>query len=254
MMPAPRSRSADKRYYGVAIGLVTDNLDPEKLGRVKVKFPWFDEAMDSEWCRIANVYAGGGYGSFWIPELDDEVLVAFEHGDMRFPFVIGGLYNGVDNPPSDRSDAKNQKLFRTKGEHQVLLDDSPGDERIKITTKKGNTADLSDADQSITIKTKGGHTITLDDLAREVTVKSSGGQSLKMDAGGAVTVKGVSQVTLDAAKINIGAGASFSLVLGEALMTLFNAHVHTCTAPATPSSPPVTPMTPAVLSTTNKTS
>jgi uncharacterized protein involved in type VI secretion and phage assembly len=253
-MSRSKTRTADKRYYGVAEALVSNVEDPEKLGRVKVTFPWFDEAMESDWCRVAHLYAGGGYGSFWIPEVGDEVLVAFSHGDMRFPYVLGGLYNGVDKPPSHRDQTKDQKLFRTKGGHSLLFDDSSGEERVKLETSKGHTADFSDADQKIEIKTKGGHTILLDDGSREVKISSSGGQSVTMDASGGLTVKGVSNVKVDAPQISLGASAASSLVLGEALLASFNTHTHNCTAPGTPSGPPIPPLTPAVLSATNKTS
>jgi uncharacterized protein involved in type VI secretion and phage assembly len=235
MSTMPRSFSTDTRYFGVSEALVTHNDDPKKQGRVRVKFPWFDAAMESDWCRVANLYAGNGYGAFWIPEVGDEVLVAFQHGDMRFPYVLGGLYNGKDLPSTSRNSSKNQKLFRTKGGHSLLFDDSSGQAKIEI-------------------KTKGGHSVVLNDASKEVTITSSGGQSLVMNASGAVKVKGVSQVTLDAPKVNLGGAASSSLVLGEALLIAFNTHTHNCTAPGTPSGPPVPPMTSTVLSTTNKTS
>ena len=228
------ARANDKRYFGVVIGLVTDVNDPAKRGRVKLKFPWFDEAMESDWARIATLAAGNGYGSFWIPQVGDEVVTAFEFGDMRFPFVLGGVYNGVDLPPSDRSDTKDQVLFKTKHGHSVLLDDSAGQEKVEV-------------------KTKGGHSITLDDISQEVTVECNTGQSVTLGPTGA-TIKGVAQVTLEAAKINLGSAAASSLVLGEALLLAFNTHTHNCTAPGTPSGPPITQMTNAVLSTTNKTS
>ena len=74
MPNTPRSRSTDQRYYGVAEGLVTNVDDPQKLGRVKLKFPWFDPEMESEWCRVRQFYAGNDYGAFFIPEVGDEVL------------------------------------------------------------------------------------------------------------------------------------------------------------------------------------
>ena len=93
-----RSTSTDKRYYGVCEGIVVDNEDPEQQGRIKVKLPWFDDETVTEWCRVRQAYAGNGYGMFFIPEVDDEVLVAFIHGDLRLPVILGGLYNGIDKP------------------------------------------------------------------------------------------------------------------------------------------------------------
>jgi uncharacterized protein involved in type VI secretion and phage assembly len=236
---ADKSRSADRRYFGVAEAVVVDIDDPEQEGRVKVKFMWFDPTMPSDWCRVAQLYAGGGYGAFWVPEVDDEVLVAFVHGDMRFPVVLGGLYNGKDKPSTFRSDGadqpeKNQKLFRTARGHELLFDDTSGQEKVVLSSANG-------------------HTLTLDDTAGRVIVETSGGQSVTLDDSGTVTIKGSTSVTVDAPQIKLGAAATEALLKGTTFLPLFNTHVHTCTAPATPSSPPVPTVPPTVLSTVTKT-
>ena len=101
-----RTRSTDKRFYGVVEGIVTSVDDSDgKEGRVKVQFPWFDHQMETEWCRVRQFYAGNGYGAFFVPEVNDEVLIAFIHGSMRRPIILGGLYNGKDKPPTYRSAA-----------------------------------------------------------------------------------------------------------------------------------------------------
>src|SRR5258708_2606445 len=138
-----RSRSTDKRFYGVVQGIVTEVEDAQgKEGRVKVQFPWFDDQMETEWCRVRQFYAGNGYGAFFIPEKGDEVLVAFIHGDMRLPVILGGLYNGQDKPPSYRSSTQDQKMIRTKGNHELLFDDSQGKEPVRIKTTGVPTAAL----------------------------------------------------------------------------------------------------------------
>jgi uncharacterized protein involved in type VI secretion and phage assembly len=147
----PRARSTDRRYYGVVEAIVVEN-DGDDEGRVKVKFPWFDGgATVTEWCRVSQLYAGGGYGSVFVPEKDDEVLVAFIHGDMRFPIVLGGLYNGVDKPPTARTDGRDQKIIRTKAGHEVLLDD--GKKEIRITTAEGGNVTVT-ATGEIKLKAK----------------------------------------------------------------------------------------------------
>ncbi|HEY1403488.1 MAG TPA: phage baseplate assembly protein V [Pyrinomonadaceae bacterium] len=266
----PRTSSTDQRFFGVAEALVVDNIDPEKLGRVRVIFPWFDPGMESEWCRVSNLYAGNNYGSAFIPEVGDEVLVAFIHGDMRLPIILGGLYNGKDAPPTARDGTKDQKMIRTKGKHEFLLDDTPGDERIRLKTKNGHTADMSDVDKKVSVKTNGGHEVVLDDSAKKVTIKTTSGQQVVLeDAGGKVTIQtsGGQSITMDAGgikltatnitlsgtKISLGEGAAMSLILGETLLAAFNSHTHNCTAPGTPSGPPVPPLTPAVFSKISKT-
>ncbi|OLF10301.1 type IV secretion protein Rhs [Actinophytocola xinjiangensis] len=145
----PRARSTDRRYYGLAEAIVVENEGDDE-GRVKLRFDWFDGgATVTDWCRVSQLYAGGGYGSVFVPEVGDEVLVAFVHGDMRFPIVLGGLYNGVDKPPTARTDGRDQKIIRTRAGHEVLLDD--GEKQIRITTAEGGSVTVA-ADGTITLK------------------------------------------------------------------------------------------------------
>ncbi|HWS89099.1 MAG TPA: phage baseplate assembly protein V [Pyrinomonadaceae bacterium] len=245
----PRSATTDKRYYGVAGGTVVDNLDPEKMGRVKVKFPWFDEGMDSEWCQVVNLYAGSGYGSFFVPEVGDSVLVAFEFGDMRKPFVLGGLYNDKALPPTARESGKDQKMIRTKGQHEFLLDDTPGKESVRLKTNGGHTVQLDDVAKTVTVKTASGQEVTMEDSGGKVSIKTSGGQSITMDASGIKLT--ATNITLSGTSISLGEGAAMPLVLGTALLAAFNTHIHPTAVG--PSGPPVVPLTPAVLSKVTKT-
>lgn len=167
----PRARSTDRRYYGLVEAIVVEN-DGDDEGRVKVKFPWFDGgATISEWCRVSQLYAGGGYGSVFVPEKDDEVLVAFVHGDMRFPIVLGGLYNGVDKPPTARDGGRDQKTIRTKAGHEVLFDD--GAKEIRITTAEGG---------NVTVTATGEIKLS----AKKVTIEAD-----SVDLGGGATQRAV---------------------------------------------------------------
>jgi uncharacterized protein involved in type VI secretion and phage assembly len=274
MTTRSRSRTIDKRYYGVYEALVTKVVDdPAKEGRVQVSFPWYDDKLASDWCRMRQSYAGNGYGSFFVPEEGDEVLVAFIQGDMNYPIILGGLYNGEDKPPSARTKKQDQKMIRTKGKHEILLDDSPNQKRVRIKTEQGHTVDLNDQDKKITITSKQNHSITLDDQGKKATLKTSGGPKVEIDDaskkitidtnGKSVTIDGNSgtitlsgmTIVLSGTSIKLGGDAAVqSLVLGEAFLAAFNTHTHNCTAPGTPSGPPVPPLTPAVLSKTSKTS
>jgi phage baseplate assembly protein V len=252
MSAVPRSRSTDKRYYGVVEGLVTDNVDPDQEGKVRVQYPWFDASTISEWCRILQPYAGSGYGTFFVPEVGDEVVIGFAHGDMRLPIILGGVYNGKDKPPSHRDASTDEKIIKSKGGHQIKLNDSPNSHQVTITTNGGHSVDLDDQGNSIKITTTGGHSVDLDDQGNSIKITTSGGQSISLDNSGSATISAAS-VTIEATSINLGEGASSSLVLGELFMTLFNTHTHLCTLPASPSGPPVIPMTPALLSFISKT-
>src|ERR1035438_2867872 len=173
MSTVSRTRSTDKRFYGVVQGIVTDVNDANgQEGRVKVQFPWFDDQMETEWCRVCQFHAGNGYGSFFVPEVGDEVLVAFIHGDMRMPIILGGLYNGKDKPPTYRSSSQDQKMIRTKGQHELLFDDTPNQGRVRIKTKAGHVADLSDVDKKITLQSSGGQTVVIDDGGQKITIQA----------------------------------------------------------------------------------
>ena len=229
----PRSRSTDRRYYGVVEAIVAKvSEDPEHECRVTLRFPFFDGATaESDWCRVAQPYAGNGYGAVFVPEEGDEVLVAFVHGDMRFPIVLGGLYNGVDKPPTDRTASKDQKLIKTKHGHQVLIDDSQGQEAIRITTADGHELILDDA----------GHTVAVTGNGVKITLEDSG----------TVTVQG-GTVTIEADQINLGSSAAFhQLILGDQFMEIFNSHTHGLPFPPVVATVPGTalpPLTPAVFS------
>jgi phage baseplate assembly protein V len=229
----PRSRSTDRRYYGVVeaiVASVTD--DPEHECRVKVRFPFFDGATaETDWCRVAQPYAGNGYGAVFVPEVGDEVLVAFVHGDMRFPIVLGGLYNGVDKPPTDRTASRDQKMIKTKHGHQVVLDDSQGKEAIRIVTA-------------------GGHELILDDAGSTVAVTGNG-VKITLEDSGTITVQGTT-VTVEADHINLGSSTAFhQLILADEFMTIFNSHTHGLPFPPVVATVPGTalpPLTPAVFS------
>jgi phage baseplate assembly protein V len=181
----PRSRTTDKRYYGVAEAIVTDVNDPDKEGRVKVRYPWFDDNTVSGWARVRQLYAGNGYGTYFVPEVGDEVLVAFVHGDMRLPVVLGGLYNGSDKPSVARNSSNDPKLIRTKGGHQILMDDTSGKEKVEITDAKGNVVVLDAAKNTITVQAQSD--VTVESTTGKLALK---GATVDIQATGAMTLKG----------------------------------------------------------------
>lgn len=127
-MNQPRSRTTDKRFYGVVTALVTDVRND---GYIKVTYPWFHDQMESEWARVLQFFAGPDHGAFFIPKINSEVLVAFEHGDMRRPIVLGGLFNGKDQPPGTGSDldthVRNYRIQSPTGHFFSMLDpEQPG--------------------------------------------------------------------------------------------------------------------------------
>ena len=195
-MTAAKARAAttDRKYYGVAEGIVEDVADPDRENKVRVRFPWFDDTEVSDWCRMANTFAGNGYGSTWTPEVGDEVLLAFVHGDMRVPVLLGGLYNGVDKPADPRTAQDNKKTFRTKAGHQITLDDSAGSLGIEVRTNDGNRVHLDDNADTITVEIPGGPSVTLGKnggtLALKATSISIEATSIKIAASGTLEATG----------------------------------------------------------------
>ena len=200
--PEERGARAD-RVAGVVVGVVTNNQDPEGLGRVKVKFPWLSDEDESHWARVAAPMAGGEYGAYFLPEVEDEVLVAFEHGDVRFPYVVGSLWNGQQKPPLDNGDGKNNvRLVKSRSGHVIRLTDEDGKEKIEVVDKDGKNSVVIDtaagtitvsADQEIVLSAPNG-SIKLD--AQKVEIKSSdsskfeSGSGLDLKASGTLNVKG----------------------------------------------------------------
>jgi uncharacterized protein involved in type VI secretion and phage assembly len=200
--------AASERFYGVVVGVVTNNQDPDGLGRVKVKFPWLSDEDESQWARIAVLMAGKERGTYFLPEVEDEVLVAFEHGDVRFPFVIGALWNGVDKPPADNGDGKNNlRLIKSRSGHTIKLNDEDGKETIEIIDKsEKNSIVIDTAENAITITSekditlsapKG--TIKLD--AQKLEIKSSA--DAKIEAGAGMDVKASATMNVKGATVNI---------------------------------------------------
>jgi uncharacterized protein involved in type VI secretion and phage assembly len=162
------------RVYGVVTGVVTNNEDPDGLGRVKLRFPWFSDEDESGWARCATPMSGKEMGVYFLPSVDDEVLVAFQHGDVNSPYVIGSLWNMESKPPEKNDDGKNGfRTIKSLSGHVIRLTDTEGSERIEIIDKT--------AKNSIVIDTKE-NTITITADA-DVTIKSANGKLVLSGAG-----------------------------------------------------------------------
>ncbi len=188
-----RRRVSDfrQRPAGAVIGVVTNNTDPDGWGRIKVRFPWLHDAEESHWARIAQPYAGAGRGSFWLPEIGDEVVVVFDRNDPNQPYVLGGVWNGNDAvpPPGNPDGVDNHKIWRTRNGHQIIFEDTEGGERITIIdgpNKRHLVIDV--AADTITLTADPGdityeapkNTLTVDCVDLEIDVRNS--STWKVDA------------------------------------------------------------------------
>lgn len=191
LSPAP----ATARFYGLCVGVVTNNKDPDGLGRVKVRFPWLSAQDESAWARVATPMAGPNRGFYCLPEVDDEVLVGFEQGVMEHPYVVGALWNGKDKPPEKNADGKNNvRALTSRSGHTIRLDDGDGVEKIEIIDKSGkNKVVIDTAKNAITIAANADVTVQAGSgkvavAGAEISVKAKGKMSL--EAGGQMVIKG----------------------------------------------------------------
>jgi uncharacterized protein involved in type VI secretion and phage assembly len=155
---------------GVVMGIVKSLDDPQNLGRVQVFFPWLSETNQSYWARIATLMAGSERGSWFMPEVDDEVLVAFEHGNSQHPYIVGFLWNGESKPPNQGIDRQVRRLQTVSG-HILEFDDRPGQEKITLKTRSGNEISITETPSGINISTQTG-TLTVNCLQANITASS----------------------------------------------------------------------------------
>jgi uncharacterized protein involved in type VI secretion and phage assembly len=186
LTPRPRSGYGDS----LVIGVVTNNDDPEKMGRVRVKFPDLDETQEGWWARVASVSATAERGMLMMPLVDDEVIVGFEHGDPRRPFVLGSLWNGTAKPGKLAAEGagKPDGSFNLRSNKKVAIA-SVADMSISSEAKMDakSTSDFSlQSDGKLAIKGNGA----------EISITAAGG-SIVIKQDGSITIKG-SQITVDA--------------------------------------------------------
>lgn len=180
-----------RRHYGVYPAIVQNIADPDQQGRVRVRLPWSPDdngAGYEAWARLATLMAGADRGTWFIPDVDDEVLVAFEGGDPRRPYVVGALWNGQDAPPEqmDGTGENNKKVIVSRNNIRVTLDDTQGQE-------------------TVIIETPGGQTLVLQDGPGRVDISDSNGNQLTMESAG-ITLNTSGKLTIQASTIDVTAG------------------------------------------------
>jgi len=196
------------RFYGVVVGIVTNNQDPDDLYRVKVRFPWLNQDHESNWARVATAMTGNSRGAYFLPEVDDEVLVAFEHGLIDQPYVIGSLWNGKDQPPeSNQNGENNHRAFKSRSGHIIRFNDQDGQETIEIIDKtKKNKIVIDSAQNTVTIEASSdieikSETGKLTLSAIGIELKSKAG--VQIEAATTMDLKANAQITVKGAVINL---------------------------------------------------
>ena len=168
-------------FHGVVCAQVTDNNDPDKKGRVKLKFPWLSGDYETDWVRMLHPGAGPSSGAVWVPEVNDEVLVAFEHGDMRHPYVLGSLFNGKDMPLLgdgifDNGKVKRRGMVSRKG-HKLLFFDDSSKSGVAIHSSDGNLK-ISINEQNGEIKIHANKKVTILTDSDKVSITAGGDMDL----------------------------------------------------------------------------
>lgn len=183
----------DERVHGVAVAVVLDNMDTTGEARVQVQLPWLPGV--EPWARVAVGAAGSGRGFYLIPQVGDEVVVGFEHGDVRAPYVLGSLWNGMDKPPTTvPTDARSKVILRTEQGHEIRLDDL--EQSLTVTTPDG---------QKITAEPK---KIELEAGSAKVTLETSG--KIVLDAGTEIELK-TTTIKLNGTTIDVKASSNLTL-------------------------------------------
>ncbi len=212
-----QEHDAQGKLKGVSVGVVTNINDPKKRGRVKVRFPWREEQDnkdDSYWARLATMMAGPDRGSFFVPEVGDEVLVAFEKGEIAHPFVIGALWNGQDAPPEPNfTEENNVRRITSRAGHELIFDDDKQEQaqKVEVHTAAGHKVLLDDASggEKIEIIDKtGSNKIVIDSVGNKITIESAAelkiaSQKISIEAGAAMDIKAGATLTIQGALVKI---------------------------------------------------
>jgi uncharacterized protein involved in type VI secretion and phage assembly len=184
---------AGPRFFGVYPALVTKLFDdPDRMGRVEVRFPSLGTDGDQDvraWATLCSPYADGDQGLQIMPEKGSQVVVAFEAGDFRRPYIVGAAWNGTTGLPGDPAEANNIRLLRTRAGSRLEFDDTAGAPKISITTKNG-------------------YKMVIDEAAHEITIAHPNKCTITLTSSGSVDIKGATAVNVKAPELNVTAATS----------------------------------------------
>jgi uncharacterized protein involved in type VI secretion and phage assembly len=194
-----------KKYYGVVTGKVISQLDPLSLGRVQVQLPFIDSVDLSPWARIASPMASTETGFYFIPQMGDEVLVAFEHGDPAVPYVIGSLWSASAPPPLP-SPLPQMSMIKTLAENTIMFTEVPP--TITIKTAAGQTILLSET--GVQIFSDPDHVVNITSAGIQIIAGenaiSMGDSGISIAASSNLTISSGSTVSISAPTINLTGG------------------------------------------------
>jgi uncharacterized protein involved in type VI secretion and phage assembly len=184
----PTADGVGGRYFGIYPAIVNDLSDPNGTQRVQVSFPWLGTGGRDvrAWARLVSPYADDDQGFFVLPEVDTEVIVAFEAGELTRPYIIGAAWNGSEAMPESPDAANNLRLIQTRAKTRLEFDDTQGSPKV-------------------TLKMDCGHKITLDDSADTVRIEAKNGAKIEITMGGGITIQANTKVDVTAPLMNVDA-------------------------------------------------
>ncbi len=188
MISEPRPDGDAPRHFGVYPAIVTDIVDPDHLGRIQVKLPWLGKDAGGQdvraWATLLTPYADDQQGIQILPEVDTQVVVAFEHGRLWRPYIVGACWNGKEKLPQVPEKPNNKRVWKSRAGSVIEFDDTKGAAKV-------------------TIKMQSGHTVLLDDAARQVRVRHANGSVITLTSGGQITIRANSTVDISASALNV---------------------------------------------------
>ena len=264
------SKQISERRYGKFRGIVTNNQDPEKRGRLRLRVPAVLGDQESDWALPCLPFGGGtGFGLFIVPEVDSQMWVEFEEGDIDRPIWTGTFWQQPSDVPSDASrDEPTTRLFRTPSGHILQFDDEQDEERMRLY-HPADAEIIIDKHGGISLTDAGGASARLDAEANEIIIEDANGNTLTMNGSGTVvedangnkiemassgiTVEG-QQIVVEGSQVHLGGQGGEPVIKGQSFLSMFASHIHT-SAPVVggPTSPPIPQGEFSTLSTTVKT-
>ncbi|GAB3255263.1 phage baseplate assembly protein V [Chitinimonas naiadis] len=244
----------EQKAYGKYRGFVVDNNDPQKLGRLKVMVPALLGDQSTDWA-LPCLPCGGiaDQGFICLPDVGAQLWVEFEGGNLSTPIWTGTFWQQASDVPAELADQTTTRLWKTTAGHVFLLEDKEGDEHIQLLHSGGANLDI-DPKGTLAITDQNGARVTLDAENNQVIVEDANGNSLTMSSSGTtvedangnklemaaagITVKGT-KIVVDGQQVMLGGEGGEPLIKGQSFLTLFATHIHTCTAPGSPTSPPI---------------
>lgn len=262
------SQQLQQRYYGKYRAFVVDNKDPQTRGRVKVKVPTVLGDQSTGWALPCSPFGGlANQGWFAVPEIDAQLWVEFEEGNIDKPIWVGVFWQQSSDTPEEAAlEEPTTRLLKTPSGHVLQFDDADGEEKFRLAHPSG-TELIVDEQGSVNWTDAGGNTLLLDAENNVVTLNDSNGNTITMDSNGTVVEDGNgNQIKMEASGIEVKAtkillkGESVDvagmggepLIKGTTFLSMYNSHTHVCTAPGSPSAPPLPPLTPSALTTGTK--